>query len=119
MYEAVKDWVRQPTSALLWWWAPLGLAIGLSSIGLPTTTVALAWATVFAWMGTGCALNAWRCRRLHCYISAPVFYLGAIASVLVATHAFHARLGTIVSVTLVLVCLSFLPEMIGHPPAHP
>lgn len=33
-------------------------------------------------MGAGCALNAARCHRLHCYISAPVLCLGALGAAL-------------------------------------
>lgn len=38
-------------------------------------TLLLAW-TVF------CAVNAWRCSRLHCYFTAPIFLAAAIATLL-------------------------------------
>jgi len=66
-------------------------------------------------VGTGCILNARRCRRLHCYISGPAFFLGAAALGLfaagIALLGAHS-LTNIVSITLAVVLLSFVPEMI-------
>lgn len=108
---ARKDWVRQPVTAILWWCLPLCLGI-LANVLLPLRVAAVAWTVVFAWMGTGCVLNAMRCQRLHCYISGPVFFLGAVAAGLLAAGVFATRLSNIVSATLVLALLSFVPEML-------
>jgi hypothetical protein len=74
-----------------------------------------AWAVAFTWMGLGCALNARRCHRLHCYISAPVLFFGAIAAV--ASAIGFAPLGPgssgyVINGTLALSALSFLVEPI-------
>lgn len=109
---AHNDWTGQPGTAMLWWCLPLGLGI-LASVLLPSPhMVAAAWAAVFAWMGTGCVLNAVRCQRLHCYISGPVLFLGAVAASLIAGGIFTAKLNGIVGATFVLVLLSFVPEMV-------
>jgi hypothetical protein len=63
-------------------------------------------------MGTGCVLNALRYARLHCYISGPVLWLGAIAASLVGigiVSAPHA-LEDVVNATVILVVVSWLPE---------
>jgi hypothetical protein len=66
-------------------------------------------------MGIGCGLNARRCHRLHCYLSAPILLLGAIAAGLIGFDVVmlgpHA-LNNAISLTLVLALLSFVPEMI-------
>jgi hypothetical protein len=77
--------------------------------------IALVWMVSFMWMGTGCILNARLCHRLHCYISAPAFILGAAALALfaagIALLGPHS-LNNIVGITLTVVLLSFVPEMI-------
>jgi hypothetical protein len=70
-----KDLIGRPTTFLFWWGLPL--AIGFSAAFLHSSLGIWAWVVALAWMGVGCALNAVRCRRLHCYVSAPVFCLGA------------------------------------------
>jgi len=43
------------------------------------------WVPAFLVMGVGCLANALRCRRTHCYVTAPLFLL---AAVYVAVSAF-------------------------------
>lgn len=73
---------------------------------------ALVWAVALAWMGTGCTLNALRCRRRHCIISGPVLLLGAIATGLIALGVLPGgnALGEAVNGTLAVAALSFLSE---------
>ena len=64
-------------------------------------------------MGAGCALNARRCRRLHCYIAAPVLIFGAVAMLGVAfgvTPFGSQTTPYVVDGTLGLALLSFLAE---------
>lgn len=63
-------------------------------------------------MGTGCALNALRCGRRHCFIAGPVLWLGAIAAGLVALGFISGQnsLGDTVNGALALAALSFLSE---------
>lgn len=108
------DWVRQPFGLVFWWGLPILIGVSMSSLGLRLATAAFVWAGAFAWMGTGCLLNARRCARLHCFISGPVLWLGAIAAALVGGGIIpgaHA-LNIVVSLTAVLALLSFVPEMI-------
>jgi hypothetical protein len=110
-----NDLVRQPLSAALWWGWPLAIGVIVGLLRLPFRVNAAICAVLFFWMATGCLLNARRCRRVHCYISGPVFLLGGIFAVLVAAGALHPDLRTFnnaVGATLVAALLSFVPEMI-------
>jgi hypothetical protein len=107
------DWAAKPASFLVWWVLPPAAA--WASDWLLPGTSAWVWSIALAWMGLGCALNAYRCHRLHCFISAPAFLLGAGAAALIASGAVawgpHA-LGNVTSAVIVIVALSFLPEWV-------
>lgn len=107
-----RDWVRQPSGIVFWWVAPIALGVSTNFRRLPLAQTALIWALALAWMGTGCALNALRCGRRHCIISAPVLWLGAIVAALVAFGVISApnALGEAVNSALALAALSFLSE---------
>ncbi|MGH8232905.1 MAG: hypothetical protein ACREPU_01735 [Rhodanobacteraceae bacterium] len=60
-------------SACLLWYLPLALLIAggvWHSLWV--------WTAAFVVMGAGCAVNAMRCGRLHCYVTGPLFLLAAI-----------------------------------------
>jgi hypothetical protein len=113
--EPRSDWVRRPGMGFVWWCLPLGIGLAASYLASSPRATALVWMVMFGWMGTGCILNALRCHRLHCYISAPVFFLGAAALALfaagIALLSSHS-LNNIVGITLTAALLSFVPEMI-------
>jgi hypothetical protein len=109
-----KDWARRPSAALFWWCVPIALAVAISAAVASLHVAAAVWTAALVWMGVGCLLNARRCHRLHCYFSAPVLLLGALAVALVGfgavslgPHGFNNA----ISVTLLLALLSFIPEM--------
>jgi hypothetical protein len=113
--NAGTDWVRRPGMGFVWWCLPLGGAVAANYFASTPRNIALVWMASFVWMGTGCVLNARRCHRLHCYIAGPAFLLGAVALVLFASGI--ALLGphslnSVVSITLTVALLSFVPEMI-------
>lgn len=112
MTDRSRDWSRQPLGVVLWWGAPIALGVSTNFLGLSLAWTASIWAAALAWMGTGCVLNALRCARLHCYISGPVLWLGAVATVLVGIGVFSGQhaLSDSVNVTLLLALLSFVPE---------
>src|SRR5579864_5770359 len=111
----MHDLLSTRTSAFFWWCLPLAIGFVAGLLSRNATLVAGVWCVCFAWMGTGCVLNAVRCRRLHCYIAGPVFILGAIAEGLVATgmsvFGSHAA-SNIAGATLILALLSFVPEIV-------
>lgn len=113
--QRAKDFLSRPLSTAFWWGLPL--LAGLSTNLLPIAPMAetFVWAAAFAWMGVGCTLNARRCSRLHCYISAPVLFLGAVATVaagLGLAPVGPSTAGYVINATLVLALLTFLVEPI-------
>lgn len=107
-----RDWSRHPLGIAFWWGAPIALGVATNFLHLSLGWTASIWAIAFAWMGTGCILNALRCARLHCFISGPVLWLGAIATVLAGTGVLSgpSALSDSVNITFALALLSFLPE---------
>ena len=107
-----RDWLRQPVGIIFWWVLPIGLGVSTNFWHLPLARTALIWAVALAWMGTGCALNALRCGRRHCFISGPALWLGAIAAGLVGLGVLSGgnSLGEAVNGALALAALSFLSE---------
>lgn len=109
-----RDWSRQPLGIAFWWGMPIALGVSTNFLGLSPHCTAFTWAVAFAWMGTGCILNALRCARLHCFISGPVLWLGAIAAALTGSGILSGQhaVGDVVNITSVLAVLSFLPERV-------
>jgi hypothetical protein len=110
-----KDLVRRRVSFAFWWGLPIAIGLAADFLHLPFRIGAALCAVLFLWMATGCLLNAMRCHRLHCYISGPVFLLGALFAtgvalgiVAVSAHTF----GNVVGATLILALLSFVPEFV-------
>ncbi|MGH6888283.1 MAG: hypothetical protein ACREHF_03655 [Rhizomicrobium sp.] len=108
-----RDWVNQPIGLFVWWVLPVIVAMAASSARLPLRMVAFVWAGAFVWMGTGCLLNALRCRRLHCYVSGPVLWVGAAAMASIGFGSLSGRaLAVVLWTTAGLVTASFVPEII-------
>ena len=112
---ARKDWARQPLTIIAWWGLPIALDASAGFLHMPFRAAAGVCAVAFAWMATGCLLNARRCHRVHCYISGPVLMLGALMAGSVATGLTDLgpqTFGNAVSAILVLALLSFAPELV-------
>jgi hypothetical protein len=109
-----RDWLRRPAGIILWWGIPIALGVSTNFLDLSLAQTAATWAAALAWMGTGCALNALRCGRRHCYVSGPVLWLGGIAAGLVAIGIISGRnaLGEVVNGTIALAALPLLAECI-------
>ncbi|HET9106278.1 MAG TPA: hypothetical protein VFN79_03710 [Steroidobacteraceae bacterium] len=106
--------MRRPVAIILWWGIPIAFGVSTNFLELSVTQTAAIWACAFAWMGTGCALNALRCGRRHCYISGPVLWLGGIAAGLAALGIISGRnaLGEVVNGTIAVAALPLLSECI-------
>ncbi len=65
--------------ALMLWGIPTALIV--AGAFLPSARAVL-WIPSFTVMGVACVVNARGCGRLHCYVTGPVFLLGAVASAL-------------------------------------
>jgi hypothetical protein len=110
-----RDWVSQPVSFVLWWCVPVAIGLSTHALAIPLVYAALVWSVAFVWMGIGCVLNARRCHRLHCYISGPVFLLGAAITGLIALGAIEPGmrgLSNITNIALLLALSSFAVEAI-------
>lgn len=109
------DFLKNPLSAAFWWGLPLVAGLSANVLPIPLVAETLVWATVLAWMATGCALNARRCHRLHCYIAAPVLFVGAVAAALVGlgwTPVGSHAATYVINGSLALALLTFLAEPI-------
>jgi hypothetical protein len=82
--ETADDWVRRPSMRLVWWCLPLAIGVAGNYFASSPRVAGFVWIVSFVWMGTGCILNARRCHRLHCYISGPAVFFGAVALALFA-----------------------------------
>ena len=112
---ARKDWARQPLGAVAWWGLPIAFSLLADALRLPFRIRAGVCAVAFAWMATGCLLNALRCHRVHCYISGPAMLLGATLAGLTAMSVVDLgprAFGSAVTVIMLLVLLSFVPEVV-------
>src|SRR5258708_11481514 len=112
---ARTDLARQPLSIIAWWGLPIAIGASASLLQVPFRAGAAVWTLSFAWIATGYLLNAMRCHRVHCYISGPVFLLGAVIAgldaagmVVLSPSAFTST----VSAILELALFSFVPEMV-------
>jgi hypothetical protein len=76
------DWARG-TRLLLIWCVPGAILLLSALIDGPYRVIL--WPTLLTWMGVACLLNARRCRRLHCYLTAPYFLLLAVISLMHGT----------------------------------
>ncbi len=109
------DFLRNPLSALFWWGLPLAVGLTAEFLPLAASGKILLWAIALAWMGVGCARNAWRCHRLHCILATPVLFLGGAATALVAlgwTSFGPQAASYVINGSLGLALLAFLAEPI-------
>lgn len=115
-----SDWTRQPLGALSWWGLPILIGVGANFFTLTRPETAGLWAGLFAWMGAGCILNAWRCGRRHCFISGPALWVGAVGAALVGLKRLSGPhvLEEVVWATVVLVVVSFVPEAVWGKYTH-
>lgn len=95
------------------WGAPIAIMLSLNFLRLP-----LAWTTIIlticlGWMGAGCAINARKCHRRHCYYASLILLLGALLTMLVGFDIIDLGPYGLMYVTwgtFALVLLTFVPE---------
>lgn len=108
-----RELSESPRTFVLAWGLPILLLLSANFLPYPGSVIGITAA--FVWMGTSCLINARRCRRRHCFISGPVFLLGAAASALTGFGVIGPGpqgLAYAVWGTVALVILSFVPEFI-------
>lgn len=77
--EEHQDWMANYLGFALAWGLPVG-AILISAVWFQFS-IPFMWPIAFAWMALGCVLNAYRCRRVHCYFTSVFFALMALLSI--------------------------------------
>ena len=94
-------------SALLLWGLPVAaLIVGAN---FPNVRLLL-WIPAFLVMGAACSVNAARCSRLHCYVTGPLFLLGAIYLVLWGFHVAPMQLNIFLNSIVGIALLARLAE---------
>jgi hypothetical protein len=75
-----RDILSNVPLAAVFFWLPIAAIVvsGQIDVGLGWRTAI--WTLALVVMGTGCAINAARCGRLHCYFSAPFFFAMAVVT---------------------------------------
>lgn len=95
---------------------PILALIAIGFFRVDPRVQALVWAASLAVMGSACALNAWRCGRLHCYFTAPFLFIMAVAALLLGFGVFGHRSAAWNTLGIVLVVgavvLTSLPERV-------
>ncbi|HLW82577.1 MAG TPA: hypothetical protein VKS20_11120 [Candidatus Acidoferrales bacterium] len=100
------DLICSSNSLFLWWLPTIAVIVGASwPQGRPWL-----WIPAFLVMGIACAANAARCGRVHCYFTAPLFFLAAVYDGLGEFHVVPLYAGILLVVVLVGTALAFLAE---------
>jgi hypothetical protein len=91
-----NDLVGRKSGILLWCLPTLAILVGLNwNAARPWL-----WIPALLVMGIGCVVNARRCGRLHCYITGPIFLLGAIYVILAEANIVLLRPNIFVTSTI-------------------
>lgn len=113
--KSPQDWVSKPLYCLLWWIAPVAVAVLADHLTTGRRISVLAWAVALAWMGLGCLLNARRCHRRHCYLTGPILLVTATVLGLDAAGVLSlgsSGINMVLWGAFGLSLLSFVPELI-------
>lgn len=111
--ESNNDFAAKVLPFWLLWGAPIAIMLSLNFLRPPAEWATGILSVCFAWMGMGCAINARRCHRRHCYYSSPILFAGAALSLLVGFGFVDLGPYGLMYVTwgiFALVLLTFLPE---------
>ena len=63
-------------------WLPVVVLIASGFLDVGQGWRTAIWVVALTTMGAGCVVNAFRCRRVHCYFTAPFFLVMALVSLL-------------------------------------
>lgn len=78
--ESPADWASDRRMAFWLWRLPAALLVLSAFVPLSAPLRGVWWGVGFGAMSVACAANAWRCRRLHCFFTAPFFLaIGVLA----------------------------------------
>ena len=100
----------QSNVAWLLWGVP-GAVLILGSLVSPLPRMLL-WTPALLVAGVACVVNATRCRRVHCYVTGPLYLLAAVATVLAGTDLVPLRWSWIGCSLIVGTVVAYVPEWI-------
>ena len=107
-----RDLASNKLASLLFWGLPIAAIIATSFVDRPVLRT-IVWTAAWTEMGAVCLVNAFRCGRLHCYLTGPFFILGGVASLLYGLGILPLGWGQIGMTMLVGgVALTYLPEWV-------
>ncbi len=115
--SAARDLAAKPLPFLVAWGIPIAIIFAINFIQtyIPFEVTVTIIAMTVAWMGLSCVVNAFRCGRLHCKVSGPIFLIGAIA-IIVSGFGLISAPGTylneIVWGTFTLALSTYLLELV-------
>lgn len=81
--SAARDLAAKPLPFLVAWGIPIAIIFVINFVQsyIPFEVTVITIAITVAWIGLSCFVNAFRCGRLHCKVSGPIFFIGAIAMI--------------------------------------
>ncbi len=103
-----SDFAASTQTFLFFWGIPIA-AMVLAAFLSPPASILL-WAGALFWAGAACALNAYRCGRLHCYITGPLFLLAGLAILLAGFDMVPFRATWVLIIVAVGTCLAYALE---------
>jgi hypothetical protein len=112
-----RDLLSERWATIALFGVPIGALIVSPSLPIGRVGQGGIWAIALATMGTACVVNAFRCGRVHCYLTGPFFLMMALGSLLVGFRippferlSWNA-LGVIILIGGVLLC--YVPEVVA------
>lgn len=83
--DAGQDYSRKAIPFIFAWGIPIAILVSVNFVQSywPSSLVLTMVVGAYSWMGFACLINAWRCGRLHCYFTGPIFLIGALLIALV------------------------------------
>ncbi len=77
-----RDLLSSPWPALGLFWLPVIVLVVTGTSGLSGGWRTVTWTAALGVMGAACLANAFRCGRVHCYLTGPFFLLMALTTFL-------------------------------------
>jgi hypothetical protein len=73
-----RDLLNRKLPVSLYYGVPILAMVAAGPLGFSRLAMGITWAVSLGVMGGACLWNAWRCGRVHCYVTGPFFFLVGI-----------------------------------------
>jgi hypothetical protein len=111
-----RDILSSPWRALAVFWLPAIAIVVAGSSGFSSSWRTTVWTVALVTMGAACMVNAFRCGRVHCYLTGPFFLVMALVTLLYGLGGMpQVRDGwNLIGLTILVgaIILCWLPEML-------